>query len=121
MSSGNGTDSPQDEQLATLTHARLRIAQGDIQGGRALLLEILDRGEEVPEAERLLRSIEGRPDRARTVEPERPLPPTQPADAADLGADFRSFLSESDRGRRATIDRLREWLRRMRGGGEQGR
>ncbi len=113
-------DSARDEPLVTLTHARLRIAQGDIRGAREMLQEMLDGGQGNPEAERLLASIEGRPDRAGMAELQRPLPPPQPADAADLSADFRRFLSESDRGRRATIERLREWLRRMQGGGEQG-
>lgn len=111
--SGNGTDPPQDEPLATLTHARLRIAQGDIRGARALLLEILDRGGEVAEAELLLRGIEGRPDRATRVERQRPLPPPEPADPAGLGKDFRRFFSESGAGRRARIERLRKWLNRI--------
>jgi FimV-like protein len=99
--------------LATLTHARLRIAQGDIQGARALLREIVERGGESTEAERLLHEIEGRPDRARTEKGPRPLPPPEAADAAELGEDFRRILSEPAGGRRAKIERLERWLSRI--------
>ena len=49
---------PPDEALATLTHARLRAAQGDYGEARDLLRRFLDRHPESLPARRLLQSLE---------------------------------------------------------------
>ena len=49
---------PPDDALATLTHARLRAAQGDYGEARDLLSRFLDRHPESRPARRLLRSLE---------------------------------------------------------------
>jgi predicted RecB family endonuclease len=99
-------DSP--DRLATLTHVRLRVAQGDLRTARRMLTEILDREPGRPEALRLLESIsEAASTAARDPTPE-------------AGAAEPTFVAEDDvprpgggppRERRA---RLEAWLRRIR-------
>jgi hypothetical protein len=119
--SSDDADAPHGEPLATLTHARLRIAQGDMRGARALLREILDRRGTDPEAEELLRRIAGRADSATASEREESLNPPEPGDPASLGGDFRLFFSDSGGGRRAAIERLEQWLNRIGGDGDDPR
>jgi hypothetical protein len=108
-------DSARDEPLATLTHARLRIAQGDFERARALLREIVERDGDLPGAEELLRRLRGRRGRNRSPESEERLAEPEPGDPGKLGEDFRRFFSESGTGSDAAIERLKEWLRRISG------
>ena len=105
-----------NEQLATMTHARLRAAQGDIRGARALLLDILHRNPSHSEARELLAKIAGGADEDRESEPEQPLAPPEAGDPERLGKGFRRFLLHDKRSRRARIERLEELLRRITGG-----
>jgi hypothetical protein len=116
MGDGKGADLPQNRPLATLTHARLRVAQGDLRGARAILREILEREGEAPGAEELLQQLRGRRDRDRAPEGERSLPDAEPGDPEKLGEDFRRLFSASGSGRQAAIERLEEWLSRISGG-----
>jgi hypothetical protein len=102
-------------QLATITHARLRAAQGDIHGARALLLDILHRNPAHREARELLAEIAGHANRARKSEIEEPLAPPEAGDPRRLGAGFRRFLLHDKGSRRARIERLEELLRRITG------
>ena len=100
-------------ELATLTHARLRVGQGDYAAASMLLRRILELQPEHAEAAELLRSIEGRVS-AETAEPapERLLPP-ESADPARLSGPFRDALAGvTERGRQ--IRRLERWLHRVR-------
>jgi hypothetical protein len=116
MSDKKGIDGPAGGRLATVTHARLRAAQGDVSGARALLLDILHRNPGHQEAARLLAEISGRPDAMSTEESARPPLPPEAGDPADLKAGFKRFLSDDRRLRRAKIERLEKLLRRLAGG-----
>ena len=77
----------------TLTHARLRAAQGDVDGARAILARMLDQNTEPDEARAFLRDLDG-----RSV----------------------TRIGEPENATRARIDTLEAWLRRVRhnaGGG----
>lgn len=77
------TDHP-DDPLATLTHARLRIEQGDLAEARALLRGLLLRHPDHRQARVQLATLE-----AASVDPERP------------GR------------RRRGVERLKSWLERL--------
>jgi len=116
MRDENGTDASDGQQLATITHARLRAAQGDIRGARALLLDILHRNPGHRQAQELLAQITGRGDKKRPAEQAEPLGAPEPGDPARLSADFKRILSRRDKPRRARIERLEQLLRRVTGG-----
>jgi hypothetical protein len=115
MRDENGIDSSNGEQLATITHARLRAAQGDIRGARALLLDILHRHPGHGEAKELLAQITGREHAERTTEPAKPLAAPESGDPALLSAQFKQHLSHGNRPGRARIERLEQLLRRITG------
>jgi hypothetical protein len=115
MRDKSAEDPANGEQLATITHARLRAAQGDIRGARALLLDILHRNPAHREAKALLSEIAGRADRRRESGTEEPLAAPEAGDPRRLGAGFRRFLLHDKSSRRARIERLEELLRRITG------
>jgi hypothetical protein len=101
------------ETLVTLTHARLRVRQGDYTAAGTLLRRILKREPDHGEALELLRSIDDQP-RTVSVEPvEDVLKPPEARDAARLARGFRDALVGRE-GRRQRIRRLEDWLRRVR-------
>jgi len=99
--------------LETLTHARLRAAQGDHAGAEALLRRMLERDPGHAEARELLRSVEG----GGAPEPEglseEALLPPQPGDPARLASSFREALSSPEPPGLRRIRRLRAWLGRI--------
>ncbi len=107
--------------LASMTHARLRVRQGDYREAGRLLREILERDPEHVEAQQLLLGIARRPDTvAPLVQEERATPPAMPADPERLVGRFRKALggngsapSSGDR----RVRRLERWLHRIQRGG----
>ena len=107
---------PGDGLLATVTHARLRAAQGDPEGARRLLRGILRERPGDPEAERLLRDLEQARQRRRD-EPERPVEaaPVE-GDARGLASRFRAALGGTREAREAAapaVKRLKRLLERI--------
>jgi len=98
--------------FATLTHARLRAAQGDIGGAVRILRVILSVQPEHEEARAFLAEIEDRVS-IRHAEPEgSATDPVRPATVGDLTGRFREALSRS--GRTAPVETLSRWLERAR-------
>lgn len=94
--------------LPTLTHARIRAAQGDVEGARGILEEILAARPGDLEAQLLLRDVARARGAPRAAEPaEEALPPPVPGEPALLSARFAHAG-------RATA--LEAWLERLRRG-----
>jgi hypothetical protein len=108
-----------EDALATLTHARLRAAQGDIAGARRLLHILLRRRPDDREARALLERLSGASDRGAAEPPDETLEPPEPAEAASLAASFRTALGIEGRplSRRKKAERLRVLLERIRARG----
>lgn len=105
---------PASDALSTLTHARLRAAQGDVRGARRVLDRILAEHPGDAAARRLRAELDSRSDRARVAAAEPPLPPPQAASAERLAARFREALvAPRDARRRDRVARLERWLRRV--------
>ena len=106
--------------LASMTHARLRVRQGDYREAGRLLREILERNPQHAEARELLLGIARRPDTtAPRVQEERPTSPPTPSDPECLVGRFREVLggsgfapSSGDR----RVGRLERWLHKIRRG-----
>ena len=94
--------------FATLTHARLRAAQGDIAGAARIVRVILESQPGHTEAREFLDSLDGRIPVTYREKPEAPLAAARPAVAEELRGSFRSAIDGV--GARA---RLEEWLRRV--------
>jgi len=99
----------------TLTHARIRAAQGDVRGARKILHAILRERPAEVEARELLAELAARPqverEELRDVDPAAPVA----AEAGRLAAPFRRALGrerEAPGARR--IRRLERWLERVR-------
>ena len=101
-----------NETLATLTHARLRVRQGDYAAAATLLGRLLEREPQHAEACELLRSIEGRQGSAIDEPAPETLRPPEAAEATRLAGVFREALSGVMPRRR--IERLEAWLQRIR-------
>ena len=96
--------------FATLTHARVRIDQGDVAGALRILRMILEVQPSHDEARRLLTEIKHR---AATSHEEREEPAPEAVTAATthgLSRRFREVLAGDPR--KVRIDRLRSWLER---------
>jgi hypothetical protein len=102
---------PGSGSFATLTHARLRAAQGDVSGAVRILRVIVGAEPTHDEARRLLDELQGRPNRA-AVEPEAPpLAERAAARASELAGRFRETIggvAPPDAGTRR--ERLSRWL-----------
>jgi len=96
--------------FATLTHARLRAAQGDVGGAVRILRMILEVQPGHPEARGLLTELEGREPVVHKEPAEDPAEAVMPATAGDLAGRFRETLGA--RRRNASVDRLSQWLER---------
>lgn len=99
--------------IATVTHARVRAAQGDLAGARRVLMEILRHTPDHVEAQELLLRFAGRGDPAPVATPPESLRPPQAADVASLAKSFRRKLAPSGTVPRPDIERLRGWLKRV--------
>lgn len=95
--------------FATLTHARLRAAQGDVAGAKRILRVILDVQPGHDEARALLARIEHQGAVQRPESEEAALEPATAASAGDLAAAFRGALSQSES--HPGVMRLSRWLR----------
>jgi hypothetical protein len=104
------------DPLNTLTHARLRAAQGDARGARAILRSILATDPRNAEASAFLAVLEGRPSSTPPEPGEPELDAPLGAGAADLKARFHAALGAPERTRaRRTIARLNAWLEKIEG------
>ncbi len=100
--------------FATLTHARLRAAQGDVAGAKRILRVILDVEPGHDEARALLSRIEHRSVAAIPESDEAALEPVRAATAHDLAVAFRGVLAAPSAPRRgAGVLRLSRWLQRV--------
>ena len=101
--------------MLTLTHARLRAAQGDAAAARRILRAILARDPGDEPARRLLEELDGRSDDARIPETAEQMPEPVPAAAVELADRFRRELRRDRAGvdSERRIDRLRSWLERI--------
>jgi len=98
--------------FATLTHARLRVGQGDVAGAARILRVILEVQPSHDEARRLLAEIENRATALHKEPRAEPPEAVTPATAHDLSHRFRAALDVKERG--VPVDRLHSWLERMR-------
>ena len=96
--------------FATLTHARLRVAQGDVGGAARILHVILEVQPAHREARELLDELTGRVTVAHAEPAEEQAAAAVPAAAGDLSRRFRDALN--DRRRSARAERLSLWLAR---------
>ena len=108
----------------TVTHARIRAAQGDVEGARRILGAILAERPEHAAARELLAALADRTGAARDDQPPAALAPPVAGDVRHLAARFRRSLgraAEPPSG--ARIRRLRRWLARVapRGPGRRAR
>ena len=99
------------ESFATLTHARLRAAQGDVGGAVRILRVILEVQPSHREARELLDEITGRPAVPHAEPVERPAAEIVPAAAGDLAGQFRKALGANRR--RVRVERLSLWLQKL--------
>ena len=99
------------ESFATLTHARLRVAQGDVGGAARILRVILEVQPGHHEALKLLDELEGRVTVVHTEPEEVAAAAVVPATADDLTRRFRDALG--DRLRSVPVERLVLWLGRI--------
>ena len=105
------------DRLLTLTHARLRVAQGDLGGARAVLNAVIAHNPEDAEARRLLSELDGRSDGAVPSDGGAPPVERRAADATELTRRFREALrpvpgGAGGAGRAARVRRLERWLAR---------
>jgi hypothetical protein len=96
--------------FATLTHARLRAAQGDVNGAARILRVILAVQPGHDEARRFLAEIENRTAVAHSEIVEDVVPDVTPAATGDLTRRFREALAHRDTDWPA--GRLLSWLER---------
>jgi hypothetical protein len=96
--------------FATLTHARLRAAQGDVGGATRILRVILGVQPAHREAQELLDELTGRVGATHSEPAEEPAVDVVPANAGELARGFRDALGANRRG--ARIERLSGWLER---------
>jgi len=99
------------ESFATLTHARLRAAQGDVFGAVRILRVILEVQPGHHEARGFLAEIENRRPAAHAEPLEVAAEAVTSATAGDLTLRFREALDAPRRSPR--IRRLTSWLERM--------
>jgi len=89
------------EPFGTVTHAKLRLGQGDVREARRILSGILDRDPDDSAARELLAELS---DGGR---------PTRKAPPETATKSFRRALGIDLDARRDVIDRLEDWLRRV--------
>jgi len=95
----------------TLTHARLRRAQGDTRGAIAILESLIDAGDEGQELVQLYLALGG-DTHGTHLEPELPDEEAPAAASLDtLSAKFRRELGRPTSGE--SIRRLQHWLSRV--------
>jgi hypothetical protein len=116
-------DPSRDPRIDTVTHARLRLAQGDVEGARRIASVLLAADPAHEGARALLAEAQDREGSAWSDLADELLDPPQAARASDLAASFRRALAGGEgtarRGEAALrSERLRTWaetVRRNRG------
>lgn len=103
--------------LATLTHARLRVAQGDLSAAREILLALLASEPDNGEAQRLLDGLAGRYERPYDSPAEDPPLPPQAGNPRELARTFQALRRDPASTRARKIRRLRDWASRISGAG----
>ncbi len=114
------SEDPTHSSLATVTHARLRAAQGDQGGARRILKTVLLRRPGDPEARALLEILPSRREREAKAETEEAPAPPETSDPGTLAGALRQAPVErpAEVDREATVRRLRRILERIQAGGE---
>ena len=107
---------PPSQSWKTLTHARLRAAQGDHSGAARLLGEMLLAEPDHPQARALLQEIDGKSSAAAPVSDDPPVAPPLACDPSDLKDAFRLALRTDPVPPVRRIRRLQDWLSRVRSG-----
>lgn len=101
--------------FATVTHARIRAAQGDLTGARRILDEILAEDPLDRDAHGLLESLGRARGQPRREEPQdEPLPEPSAGDPASLALRFRAGLRPFGDPPGIRVARLTAWLDRVR-------
>jgi alkyl sulfatase BDS1-like metallo-beta-lactamase superfamily hydrolase len=95
--------------FATLTHARLRAAQGDVPGAARILRVILEAEPGHREAREFLASLDGRVAVVYREAPEPSLHAVRPAVAAELSGTFKRVIEG-----KTPSARLHAWIERVR-------
>lgn len=96
--------------LSTVTHARLRFAQGDVPGARRIVEAILAADPVHAEARTLLATLGDSPATIfREPDEETPAPP-EAGDPRELAAGFRRLLSDGAARRARTVKRMAAWV-----------
>ncbi len=103
------TDAPHPR---TLTHARLRRAQGDTRGAIAILEALIDAGEEGSELRQLYRALGGDKHRSHFESELASEEAPHPAGLDELAEVFRRELGPGARDQ--SVRRLEHWLTRVR-------
>ena len=93
-----------------MTHARLRVEQGDVGGAKRILRVILEVQPAHREARALLDELEGRVAVVHNEPVDESAAAVVPATAVDLTRRFRNALG---RRRSVRVERLSLWLARM--------
>ncbi len=105
------TDTPADGPMATVTHARLRAAQGDVAEASALLEAILRRTPGHAQAREMLEGLRSRSGSVRPAVAAEPLAPPEAGDARRLASVFRAALGvDAEPVSRRKIRALERWL-----------
>jgi len=99
--------------LATLTHARLRVAQGDLSAARDVLEELLAADPENAEARALLAGLAGRGARPYAAPAEEAVAPREPGNAEELARAFGALRAAPEPARARKIRRLQAWVSRI--------
>ena len=103
-----------DDELLTLTHARLRVRNGDYCGAARVLRRILEREPSDAEARALLRSIAGRSADSTAEAEEPPLEPPRAGDPGRLAGEFRRTFAGTTVSAAERARRLEDWLVKIR-------
>ena len=96
----------------TLTHARIRAAQGDVRGARSIVRALLRERPDDPEARALLEALWASAQIERVDELEPHAAPPVAAETGQLAARFRRALGRPT-SREVRIRRLTTWLARV--------
>ena len=99
--------------LATVTHARLRLEQGDIEGAERIQLMVLSRDPSDDAAIALVRRLGGTRSWAIAEPPDEAVGDPVPRDPSELAMQFHEVLGGTAAARRrGLVEGLEAWLRR---------
>jgi len=108
----NGTDSV--SPLTTVTHARIRVVQGDVVGARRILTAILERTPEDGEARALLAELADRGAQPYAAEvDEGPGQAPERGNPREMAARFRRVMIGRPAPPERVVRQLERWLDRV--------